>query len=193
MMQSRISWKSGFCVLLAVGVILPGSVLSASGASRIKSVRTSQSGKLAGRTSAIQDVSLNADGSFSGAIVDGMGNPVSRSKVVLKHGHDIIAEATTDDAGRFHLKQLRGGVYKVSHTQGSAMSRVWSNGTAPKSTNRDGRLMTGQSESRDRDLLSRLDHSNKDDKPKKPKKPKHCKPNHGHSTGIYDRLCATPN
>lgn len=192
-MQSRISGKSGFCVLLAVGLILPGSVLSASGVSRIKSARTSHSGKLAGKTSAIQDVSLNADGSFSGAIVDGMGNPVSRSKVVLKHGHDIIAEATTDDAGRFHLKQLRGGVYEVSHTNGSAMSRVWSNGTAPKSTSRDGRLLTGKSESRDRDLLSRLDRNHKDDKPKKNKKPKHCKPNHGHSRCTCDRVCATPN
>jgi hypothetical protein len=200
-MKSRKLWKSAFVVIATFSLLLPNSILSVANAGRSgKSNHSSKSSSRNGQNNAaaVQDVSLNADGSFTASIVDGQGKPVAGIRVVVRNGRAVIAEARTDDAGQFHVERLRGGVYEISHSQGKAVSRVWSEGTAPKSVRQNGRLVTHKSQSRDqddRDLLSRIDsnrHHGNHPKPKKPKKPKKpCKP--GHTHGRCDRPDATQN
>lgn len=200
-MKSRELWKSALVLVATLGIVLPSSPLTAANAGRSgNSKKSSKSSpkNAKGNVAAIQDVSLNADGSFTGLIVDGLGKPVARSRVVVRNGREVIAEAHTNNAGQFHVERLRGGVYEISHPQGMAVSRVWSDGTAPKSVAKNGRLVTHRSHSRDQedtDLLSRIgrgSHHDKHKKPKKPKKPrKPCKP--GHTHGRCDKPDATPN
>lgn len=149
-------------VLVSLVSVLPSSVLNAANAASPsksnKSVKL-PSNKAGGGYSRIQDVSLGANGSFTGVMVDGQGHAVGKSRVVIKSGDRVVAETATDDAGRFQVHKLRGGVYEVSHSGGSSTSRVWSNGTAPKSASREARVVSGGSERHGQageSLLSRL-------------------------------------
>lgn len=80
-----------------------------------------------------RDVVLNADGQLRGQVVDPQGVPQAAEPVVLSQKGRPVAAARTDDAGKFKLAQLRGGVYQLHTAGGVGSYRVWTNGTAPPS------------------------------------------------------------
>ena len=66
------------------------------------------------------DFELVRGGRVSGAVVDGLGEPVEGARVsarllgVSMPGKQGLAKDTTDDRGRFRLAGLRGGVYQLT-------------------------------------------------------------------------------
>ena len=80
-----------------------------------------------------RDVALTADGKLRGQVVNQQGVVQAKMPVVLSQRGQPVAAVRTDDAGKFELAQLRGGVYQLHTTGGVGSYRVWTNHTAPPS------------------------------------------------------------
>lgn len=154
-MKSHDLWRTAVLMLAATGAVLPGSLLIAAGEAVTETVavekpagekpaavqatsdRASESPVKqrmpASRKSeqAIHDVSLDETGALTGFVQDADGKAVVRTKVVVRIGRKTVAEALTDEKGRFEVSGLRGGVYHISHSHGGSVYRVWKSGTAP--------------------------------------------------------------
>lgn len=83
----------------------------------------------------IADVALAGGGLLVGTVVDAGGKPQSGAEVSLKQGNREIARVTSDSAGRFGVKRVRGGVYELQSANHRELFRVWAPGTAPPRAN----------------------------------------------------------
>ena len=114
---------SRFLILVAtVGMVLPRPVVFG------QQVRTAS---LQTNLPEVRDVSLNSHGVLSGAVVTAQGQPAVSCPVRIQQGDAPIAETTTDDAGRFAVASLRGGMYQVVAGDQMENIRVWTVSTAP--------------------------------------------------------------
>ena len=155
-MKSLGLWKSALLVLGAVGTVLPASILSA--ADRPASPTARAASTVSKQTTVkILDVELGQKGELTGAIVDGQGKAVARSKVLIRSGRKVVAQSETDAAGKFQVTGLRGGVYQVVHAEGVSVFRVWAKGTAPKSARSNALIVLGKKLVRGQDGVGPLD------------------------------------
>jgi hypothetical protein len=78
----------------------------------------------------ITDVQIRQDGSLLGMVLDRQGNPMPQTRLWIS-GNDQVLETITDHQGRFAIRDLRGGVYKVSTGAEQQVIRAWVADTAP--------------------------------------------------------------
>ena len=84
-------------------------------------------------TAMVLDVSMSAEGYFSGQVMDTQAVPVVGAKVAISQAGRRVASAVTNHAGVFRIAGLQGGVYEVSASGTTKVCRLWSHGTAPPS------------------------------------------------------------
>jgi hypothetical protein len=94
---------------------------------------------------AILDVSLSQDGRLVGQVLTSEGAPVRAEAVSVRRDGQEIARVATDDMGRYEVRGLRGGVYQVATTQGTASYRVWSGNAAPPAAQPAALMVVGDS------------------------------------------------
>ena len=79
------------------------------------------------------DVSLTDSGSLSGTVIDSKGQVRARTLVEVRRGRIMLARTLTDQAGRYSIKNLPGGLYQVRVDGTETLIRAWAVGTAPPS------------------------------------------------------------
>ena len=79
------------------------------------------------------DVSLTDSGSLSGTVIDSKGQVRARTLVEVRRGRIVVARALTDQAGRYSINNLPGGLYQVCVDGTETLIRAWAVGTAPPS------------------------------------------------------------
>lgn len=136
MFRNRL-FSTMLCGLACVGMVVPQTAVQAAT-------------KTAKKT-AVTDVTLTANGSFTGTLLNSQGKPVDGAAVTLKQGGKPVAKSVTNKKGEFTVKNVRTGVYQVDAGQGSANFRLWNAKTAPpKSLEKalliqtDGKVVRGQ-------------------------------------------------
>lgn len=80
------------------------------------------------------DVSLMPGGKLDGFLVDEQGRPLQKSDVIVRQGRRVLGRTLTGAKGEFTFKGLRGGIYEVVSDRGQQVFRLWTPGTAPKSS-----------------------------------------------------------
>jgi hypothetical protein len=93
--------------------------------------------------SVVIDVSLRQGGTLSGQVVDPQGQAIEGANVWLRQNGKTLGRTVADQHGRFAMRGLRGGVYHLVTTSGSAICRAWSVGTAPPSSRQQVMLVSG--------------------------------------------------
>jgi len=91
----------------------------------------------------ISDVALHERGTLVGAVYTAHGLPERGAIVSIQTGGTEVARTTTDEHGRFAAEGLKGGVYRVATTDGVAMYRAWTAGTAPPVAEKAALIVTG--------------------------------------------------
>jgi len=79
------------------------------------------------------DVSLTDSGSLSGTVIDSKGQVRARTLVEVRRGRIVVARTLTDQAGRYSINNLPGGLYQVCVDGTETLIRAWAVGTAPPS------------------------------------------------------------
>ncbi len=79
------------------------------------------------------DISLQANGMLVGHVVDAKGLAVAKSPVIILRTGKEIVRTETDQAGKFAIEGLKGGVYEVATTDHRGTYRFWAPRTAPPS------------------------------------------------------------
>lgn len=102
-----------------VGMIIPVQCLRADEPSNV------------GQPVAAVDVALGEDGSLTGVVVDGSGQPKPALPVQIQQFETNIASATSDDTGEFRCHLKSGGIYLLAAGDQLVLLRCWSHGTAP--------------------------------------------------------------
>ena len=96
---------------------------------------------LTGQT--LADVALDGSGHLQGQVTDTKGQSVAGAVVLIKHQNQVLAAAKTNEAGRFAIAGLTGGVYQLQTQQGNSLCRVWSDGTAPPAAHQQALVVDG--------------------------------------------------
>ncbi|MCG8450893.1 MAG: carboxypeptidase-like regulatory domain-containing protein [Pirellulales bacterium] len=78
-----------------------------------------------------RDVALQNGGVLVGLIVDAQGVPVAKSPVSVRLAGKEAARGVTDQAGRFAVANLKGGVYELTTAGHVGVYRLWAPRTAP--------------------------------------------------------------
>ena len=89
---------------------------------------------------AVRDVALQSPGVLHGQLVNAQGAPQAGAEVAAVQEGNAVAVARTDQAGRFMLANLSGGVYELRTQTASGVYRLWAPRTAPPAA-QDGVLM----------------------------------------------------
>lgn len=85
----------------------------------------------------IRDLSLGANGTLSGQVVNSQGLAQPEAKVQIWQQEKQVAATTADANGNFAVAGLRGGVHQLAAGNGVQVYRFWSDNTAPPAaTNR---------------------------------------------------------
>lgn len=79
------------------------------------------------------DVALAKGGTFQGRMVNDKGEMIEGASVVIRQAGRVVAETSTNDEGRFAVKNLRGGTYEVKAGKVDGVCRLWTHDTAPPS------------------------------------------------------------
>jgi hypothetical protein len=79
----------------------------------------------------IRDVALQSAGVLQGQVVDQQGVPQAGKQVAAVQSGKAISVAKTDEAGRFTMASLPGGVYELQTASNSEVCRLWAPRTAP--------------------------------------------------------------
>lgn len=91
----------------------------------------------------VRDVALRAAGTLEGQVVDVQGAPQAGAPVTALQEGRAVAATRTDQAGRFVLANLSGGVYELRAPSASGVYRVWAPRTAPPAAQQDVLLVSG--------------------------------------------------
>jgi len=90
------------------------------------------------------DVALYDGGLLLGQVVTPEGLPVPNTAVTVVSGDQVLGTATTDAQGRFALRGLKGGVYRLNAANGTGMYRLWAARTAPPGAQDSTLIVSGQ-------------------------------------------------
>lgn len=77
------------------------------------------------------DIRLQPGGVLLGALVNERGRAVRDTPVAVYHNHNEVVRTVSNNRGRFLVRGLRGGVYRLVTPHAVAICRAWSPGTAP--------------------------------------------------------------
>lgn len=136
--------KAVIVSLATLGVVMPqAGVLAAT-----KSRAPARSSVRIVRTGDVADVTLAADGTFSGRIVDHSGMPLANSEVVIRQGSREIARTRSDARGAFAVKNLRSGEYFVASGKTEGRFHLWMKDSAPKVSRDHALLVMGENGAR---------------------------------------------
>jgi len=78
-----------------------------------------------------KDITLLADGSLKGQVVDAQGIAQATTKVAIVKDSQLVTIVTTDANGEFRAENLSGGVYQIGTDKSSGVYRLWTSRTAP--------------------------------------------------------------
>lgn len=84
----------------------------------------------------ITDVALDAQGTLTGIVLSDDARPAPNAPVRIYSGDRVVARASTDGHGRFHVAGLRNGVHHVTVADSRRSVRLWSAQTAPPAASR---------------------------------------------------------
>lgn len=90
------------------------------------------------------DVALQEGGVLVGQVVTPEGVPLPNATVGIDAGQQVLGVAKTDAQGRFAVRGLKGGVYRLSAADGSGVYRVWAPGMAPRGAQQGTLIVAGQ-------------------------------------------------
>ncbi len=79
----------------------------------------------------VLDVAMNKDAILEGHLIDPFGNVLKNAPVSVIQNQKVVWKGRTDAHGRFEVKGLPSGVYRVNGEWGSANCRVWTSESAP--------------------------------------------------------------
>lgn len=125
-MKRRMTWKMGICWLACCGMILPAPALQMSSAQEISSPQAAGTA-----ATTVVDVELRPGGVLLGQAIGANGMPLPSTAVSVQQANRPAATATTDQAGYFLVRDLRGGVYEITAGEAHGLFRLWAPGTAP--------------------------------------------------------------
>jgi hypothetical protein len=111
--------KIGYCLsLLAIGpIVLPRPLRAAETVVQTAPLAT--------------DVTLDAEGSLWGLVVDTHGQAAPATPVSLSAAGAPRTNIITDNDGRFRIAGLRGGLYHIAAGERAVAFRVWTPAAAP--------------------------------------------------------------
>ena len=130
--------------LATLGVVMPQAGILAAAETRAparSSVRIVRTGDVA-------DVTLAADGTFAGRVVDHGGMPLKNAEVVIRQGQREFARARTDEKGGFAVRNLRNGEYQVASGKTEGRFHLWTKDSAPKVSRDQALLVMGENGAR---------------------------------------------
>lgn len=81
----------------------------------------------------VRDVTLQADGSLVGRVLNANGKAIDGAVVTLAQGEQVLGQTTTDAEGVYRFPATKGGVYRVTAGQETRHFRVWPEKTSPPS------------------------------------------------------------
>jgi len=81
-----------------------------------------------------RDITLGPNGRMEGILLDRQGAAHGGLPVMLLRDGQEVASTTTDVAGKFAIEGLRGGKYTLATVDSVTPCRLWSEGTAPPSS-----------------------------------------------------------
>jgi hypothetical protein len=119
-------WKAGAVSLACLGLLIPTPMLNAA--------RAASGDRPAEKPVPVAaDVALGAGGRLVGQAVDAAGRPLAAAPVILQQADREVAATTADQQGRFAVRGLRGGTYRIAAGEAQGVYRLWAPGTAPPS------------------------------------------------------------
>lgn len=77
------------------------------------------------------DLLLGRGGTLEGQLRDAGEHLADGATVSIWQGHKLIWKGTPDDAGKFQLKNVNAGLYRVVYGSQSVICRVWTGEMAP--------------------------------------------------------------
>ena len=140
--MSGFRFMKGAAVCLAtLGIVLPQAPALADNSPARPAVKVQKG-------TSLPDVSLAADGTFSGRVVDHTGKILEGAQVTLRQDKKEIATTVTNKEGVYSFKNLKGGLYEVSSGNTGGIFRVWSEKAAPPSAKGHALLVMGENGAR---------------------------------------------
>lgn len=127
--------RGGLVVLASFGMLVPRLAF---GVGPVDGGRT-----LAPSPAGISDIALQENGQLKGRVLDTQGAPVLGVPVAVAQQGRVIAVTKTDNAGRFAIAGLKGGVFEVVTTQGGGAYRLWAPRTAPPAAQTNALIING--------------------------------------------------
>ncbi len=127
--------KNTALALACAGMLIPQTPLRAADATPASSV-------------AVNHVSLNDAGAFTGKVVNAQGEILAGTKVVFVQDNKLVAETTTSPTGEFSVNNLKGGIYLVATEQSQGMYHVWPNRIAPPNAGKQALIVSDPSVTR---------------------------------------------
>jgi hypothetical protein len=125
--MKRSSLGKAMAWLACAGMVLSSSRLEAAEPATQSSINQST---IVGEP-IIEDVALGAGQTLKGVVVTEEGQPAAKVAVTVRQGEQQIATATTDEAGKFTIAGMRGGVHQINAGRATAAYRLWAPQTAP--------------------------------------------------------------
>lgn len=105
-------------------------------------------------TKKVADIVLTNEGTLRGVLINKQAGPLADEQVVIRQGRRVVAEATTDKLGEFHIEKFRGGTYQLTSGEATRPIRVWTADAAPKSAREVALLVSGEPVTRGQGLLA---------------------------------------
>lgn len=136
--------RAAIVSLATLGVVMPQAGLAAAAETRAparSSVRIVRTGDVA-------DVTLAADGTFAGRVVDHNGQPLKDAEVTVRQGQREVARTRSDAKGTFAVKNLPHGEYQVVSGKTEGRFHLWSKDSAPKVSRDMALLVMGENGAR---------------------------------------------
>jgi len=129
-MKKLRTFRVGIVCLAILGLMLPQTVFAA--------------GPVDTEARGCADVALHAGGVLHGNLVDAQGAPMAGRDVSVWQQEEVVAVAKTDGDGRFVIRGLQGGVYRIESERGAGLYRAWAANTAPPAAEQQVLLVSGE-------------------------------------------------
>lgn len=92
----------------------------------------------------VGDVALGEAGALRGVALDANNQPRAFQQITLWRDNQPLAEAVSDEHGRFAIPRIAGGVYTLRIADAIQVYRLWAPGTAPPHAQSEALLMASE-------------------------------------------------
>ncbi len=138
-MQRFSLFKGAIVALATFGVVCPQATASAAG----KTVAAKPVVHIA-PAGTVANINTAKTGVFAGRVVDHNGSPIKGAEVVVRRDAKEITRTATDDRGVFQVKHLENGDYQVTSGGTEGNFRVWSDSSAPSTSDEYALIVQGE-------------------------------------------------